>query len=298
MLISYSRPAITWAIAGTGASFITDSSALTNGRPADATRIQWLSGAQTTASTVTLTGTLATPISARLAGFLLPNIPTAIPDGVKVTVSGKLSGGAVALNGNSTSTRTALLPNGAAASWWVFPAATIDTIIVTIYNDRNGSTWATAGQYVDLGEIWVGKGADFQIANDLQVDNQGGLLQRQSHNNQAWPLAVQPFRVATVNLSPMTETVAIGPNAAQDDFQTVLNAISTAQSAVIVPAYLSRAYGPSQNGTPPPTITTATINQQRLTRTAMLGVVNQPIKFQGNGDQYFTSPIVFGESPP
>ena len=298
MLISYSRPAITWAIAGTGASFVTSSSALTNGRPADTTRITWTSNVPSTGDTVTLTGTLANSISARLAGFLLPNISTAVPDGVKITVSGKLSGGAVALNGNSTSIRTALLPNGAAAAWFAFPAATIDTIIVTIYNDRNGSTWATASQNVDLGEIWIGKGADFDIANDLQIDNQGGLLQRQSHNNQAWPLAVQPFRVATANLLPMTETVAIGPNSAQDDFQTVLNAISTAATAVIVPAYMNRGSGPTDNGTPPATITTATINQQRLTRTAILGVVDQPIKFQGNGDVYFTSPVVFGESPP
>lgn len=299
MLISYDRPGISWATSGAGASFVTDPAALTNGRPADATRIQWLSGAQTTASAVTLTGTLAKPIPARCAALLLPNIPTAIPAGVKITASGKLSGSAVALGGNSTVSRAALLPNGAAASWYAFPSAVIDTIIFTIYNDLAGATWATAGQYVDLGEVWAGKGADFQAAGDLQIDNQGGLLQRQSHNNQAWPLAVQPFRVATVNLSPMTETVAIGPNPAQDDFQTVLNAITTAGACVIIPEYMNRGAGPVDNGTPPPTISTATINQQRLTRTAIFGVVDKPIKLQGlAGGKYLASSIEFGESPP
>lgn len=73
----------------------------------------------------------------------MPNLSSALPAGVKVTIAGKLSGGNVVLGGNALTLRTYTLPNGANAAHWVFPAATIDTLILTIYNDKNGVTWAT-----------------------------------------------------------------------------------------------------------------------------------------------------------
>jgi len=56
----------------------------------------------------------------------MPNISTALPAGVKVTVEGKLAGSDVALGGNSTTTRTVKLASGASAVMWAFPATTID----------------------------------------------------------------------------------------------------------------------------------------------------------------------------
>ena len=215
-----------------------------------------------------------------------------------MTFSGELSGGAVALGGDAITNRTVALPNGATAIFAVFPAVSIDTLIITIYNDKSGATWATASEYVDLGEVWIGEGADFQIANDVQIQYEGGLLQRQSHNNQQWPLMVQPYRSMPVNVSPMPESVAIGPNSAQDDFQTVAYALSTQPTTVLIPAYMIAGNGPAANGQPPSTITTATIDEQRLARTFILGSPDQPIKMTRNGDQFFVSPITFGESPP
>lgn len=298
MLISYGMPEVTgWAIAGTGASFITDEAALTNGRPADATRMQWTSNPPTISDTVTLTATLASAINARCAAFLLPNILTAIPAGVKIELSGKLSSSPVALGGNALTQRTALLPNGAAALWAVFPSVSIDTFVVKVYNDKSGATWATASQYVDLGEAWCGKGADFATANDIETVLQGGLTQRQSHNNQAWPLAVKPYRQITANLVPMDVAVMRGPNPAQDDFETVANAIGQSATCVIIPKYIMDGKH-ANTGAPPPVISTATIDEQGLVRTAALGVIDQTIKISGNGQKYYTSPIVFGETPP
>lgn len=300
MRVSYNRPTgITWAIAGTGASFITDATALTNGRPADATRIQWLStGSPSITDTVTLTATLNTTIKAGCAALLLPNIATAIPTGVKITFSGKLSGGAVVLGGDAITNRTVTLPNGATAIFAVFPAVNIDKLIITIYNDQNGSTWATASEYVDLGEVWVGSVADFDVANDLEIQYQGGLLQRQSHNNQQWPLMVQPYRSVPVNVVPMEESVAIGPNSYQDDFETVAYALSTQATSVIILGYMLPGYDATANGRPPASITSSTINEQRLARTFVLGCPDQAIKMTRNGDRFFVSPITFGESPP
>lgn len=56
MLISYDRPSdITLSLIGDGATWLSDDAgaALVNGRPASISRIQWLSGAQTTASVPT-----------------------------------------------------------------------------------------------------------------------------------------------------------------------------------------------------------------------------------------------------
>jgi hypothetical protein len=299
MLISYGRPAMTWAIAGTGASFVSASSILTNGRPADPCRIQWLSGAQTTSSTVTLTATLATAIVPRCAAVLLPNLSTAIPAGVKITVSGKLGASSVPLGGNALTQRTVTLPNGATAIWFVFPLglSAIDTLIVTIYNDANSATWATASQFVDLGEVWVGKGADFQVAQDPDESLQGGVLQRQSRNNQAWALLQaggNPFRVLTVNLQPMTEAVAIGPNSAQDDFETVRYQLATASACVLIPAYLARGNSPNNV----PNVTSGTISAQRLHRSARLGVLDSPPSMKGNGSRYYVAPLTHCETPP
>lgn len=289
MKISYGRPTgITWALSAT-AAFITVPQTLTNGRPADVTRFTWITGAQTTASVTVLTGTLGVTLNASCAAFLLPNLATAVPAGTKITISGTLSGGAVVLAGNALTLRTVTLPNGAKACWWVFPAASIDTIIITIYNDTNSSgssaTWAVASQAVDLGEIWIGKSADFDISSDAEDDLLGGLLQRKSHNNQAWPLAVQPYRSLNVNLAPMTEAIAIGPNPAQDDFQTVRAAITVANATVLIPSYTTRGK-------------TGEISQQRLTRTAVLGNPDSPTRVKASNDLFYTSPITFSESPP
>jgi hypothetical protein len=299
MLISYGRPPVTFVAGGTGATIISAQSVLTNGRPADPCRVQWVSGAQTTATTFTLTGTLATAIVPRCAAVLLPNLSTAIPGGVKITVSGKLGGSAVALGGNALTQRTVTLPNGAVAIWFVFPTglSAIDTLIVTIFNDKNGSTWATASQLVDLGEVWVGKGADFQVAQDPDETLQGGVLQRQSRNNQAWPLMQSggnPFRVLTVNLQPMTEAVAIGPNAAQDDFETVRYQLATASACVLIPTYLARG-NTIDNA---PNVTSGTISAQRLHRSARLGVLNAAPSMKGNGSKYFVAPLTHCETPP
>ncbi len=304
MLFSYNRPTgITWAISGTGAAFLTDSAALCNGMPADVTRLRWLSaGSPATTDNVVLTGTLGTTIKARSAALLMPNLATAIPAGVKVTCAGKLSGGAVALGGDALTQRTVRLPNGASARPWVFPAVSIDTIVITIYNDNNSSgssvTWAIANQIIDLGEVWVGEGADYRAKQDPHRKMQGGILQRRSHNNQSQAFLPQnAYRSITVNIVPMSEDIVIGPNSAQDDFETVVNALNTQKTTVLIPLYLHRGDGP-ENGVPPSVINSSTIHEQRLCRSFILGCPDAEIDIDGNDDKYFTSPITFGESPP
>jgi hypothetical protein len=308
MLISYGRPAYvagSWGLTGTGAAFVSSAAKLTTLRPAEACRMQWLSGSPTLAQTMVLTGTNpgsspANRITARVAGILFPQNSTVakLPAGVNIQFAGKLSAGAVALGGNALTSTTQVLPGGAVAAWCVFPPAIIDQIVVTIPNNASGSTWATAQMQFDIGEIWIGKGADFAARNDLEEDLQGGLTQRKSHNNQAWPLMIVPFKVYTVNLVPMSEQVAIGPNPYQDDLETVGYQLATSPGAVVIPKYMQRGFGPLYNGQPPAVITPATIDAQRLIRSAKLGVLDSDFKMTGNGDINIVSQIVFGETPP
>jgi hypothetical protein len=303
-LFSYGRPTgITWTLTGTGAAFVGAQSLLTNGRPGDPCRMQWLSGAPGTGQSLVLTSSVFAPsIVARCAALLLPATSTAnvsIPANVAVTAAGKLAGGAVALGGNALTATTVVLPNGAVAVWWVFPPAPIDQLVVTIPNTNGAAVWATSSQCTfDLGEIWVGKGADYAIKQDMEEQLMGGLLQRQSHNNQAWPLQVQPGKGYTVNLVPMSETIAIGPNPAQDDWESVAYAISTQPAVVMIPRYMKRGSGPVANGQPPSTITGATIDAQRLIRSAKLGVMDGNLKTTQAGDIYLTASAQFGETPP
>lgn len=109
---------------------------------------------------------------------------------------------------------------------------------------------------------------------------------------------VQPYRSAPLNIVPMTESVAIGPNAAQDDFETVAYALSTQPTTVIILAYMLAGYDAVSNGVPPATITSAQIDEQKLARTFVLGSPDQPIKMTRNGHNFFVAPITFGESPP
>lgn len=298
MRVCYGQPATTFAIAGTGAAFITDSSALSNGRPAHATRVRWISGAQTTASVVVITATLAASVVAGAACLLMPNISTALPAGVKVTVAGKALGVDVVLGGNALTARVVILANGATAIHWVFPAVTIDQLVITIYNDRAGMTWATASQLFDLGEVGCFNTADFDVALDASIELDGGVLQRQSHNNQAWPFLVQPFRVATLKVVPMSAAVAIGPAGLQSDFETVINCISTSPRCAIILRYMLPGYDPVSNGLPPATITSSQIDAQQLARTFIFGVVDAPPQMTYNGDKYIVAPMKFAESPP
>lgn len=304
-LFSYGRPSnIAWSIAGTGAGIDGDPALLTNGRPADPCRLHWLSsGSPVIGDDIVLTGDLGAEMSVRCAAVLFPQNSTAtkLPAGTKIVLTGLLASSPVTIQGNASAAvglRTSLLPNGAVAIWFVFPAVTIDNLLVHIFNDKNGATWATASMPFDIGEIWVGNGADFNVKWDTEEQLEGGLLQRLSHNNQSWPLQTQPFKGYSINLVPMSEAIAIGPNAQQDDWETVYYAMSTASASVLIPRYMKRGSGPAANGQPPAVIDTSTIDAQRLVRSAKLGVLDANMKTVQTGDLYFTATAQFGETPP
>lgn len=305
MLISTVPPgfSVSWAISGGDAAFVTpaDANDLSNGQPASPVRIKWRSDQINTTSsgTVVLTGTFSQPISARLAALLEPEYSTAalIPAGVKIVASGKLSGTPVSLGGDSATVRTVLHPNNAVRRPWVFPAVTIDAIVVTIWNDKNGSTWATANELIDIGTVWVGEGADYALKEDFKGGVSGGTLQRKSHEDQNWPWAAKAGKSPDLNITPMSETEAIGPRTDQMDFDSLTYRMAKGNTIAIVMSYLSRPG--NQGHKPPAVIDPTTISEQRLVRTFMIGGLGpQGISLNGNGDQFYVAPFSFSESPP
>src|SRR5690606_3175778 len=88
MFVLHSRPAnISWSLVGTGASFLTSASRLTDGVTSRTCRIDWLStSSPATSDYVALQATWSTATVLRGVGmFYLVNIP----EGVKVEVRGK-----------------------------------------------------------------------------------------------------------------------------------------------------------------------------------------------------------------
>jgi hypothetical protein len=283
-----------WSISG--GTFIGDPDDLINGQPASGCRIRW--GGDSSGQLV-VTASFTTPIDARSAAFLSPRLSTEnlIPEGVKVEFAGKLASSPVVLGGNALGKRTVTHPNGATRRPAVFPAASIDELVLTIHDDKNGSPFAIHDGLYDLGELWWGAGSDWGVKQNLKIALQGGLLQRKSHENQNWPWAVKAYQAPSLNITPMTEEEAIGPRSDQDDFQKVMYPLAEDSTCVIIPTYLARNNATNRHA-PPATIDASTISEQRLCRTFMIGNLDSAIELDGDDNEYFISPISFGESPP
>jgi len=300
MRIVYDQPFgsdVTWTIQG--GEFIGDPDDLCNGNPASACRVKWHADSSGSPGSLVLTGSF-TARAVGAAAFLSPRFSTenVIPEGVKIDVSGKLTSSPVALGGNALNMRTVTHPNGATRRPWVFPAHSIDQIIITIHNDKNGSPFATVDGLYDIGEIVFGKTADYGVKQNIKISLQGGLLQRKGHQNQNSPFAIKAYQAPAFNITPMTEVEAIGPRTDQADFQNLMYAFTEEDRVALIPTYLRRNNDSSTRHGPPATIDASTISEQRLCRTFMIGNLDAAIELDGDDNEYYVSPITFGESPP
>jgi hypothetical protein len=207
MFTAYSCPtpsASAIASSSAGQAFITLWTDLFNARPADPTRIQWCSGAQTTSSFVDLQFTLATPTVMRCFGINGMNV-LGLTDssGIKIVITGKRSGDTgypYDLGGTTQTTRTVKRDDGSIAALSI-GAAGLTALVgyqVRIYNDQNSAATITASQFVDLGKVWASPGFDLDIDTDWKL-SPGGIKIPSSINYQPWPVLYPPGR--TLNFS-------------------------------------------------------------------------------------------------
>jgi len=158
MLISYNRPAdIAWSLIGDGSAWLSDDAgaALTNGRPAAASRLQWLSGDQTTGSVLILRGTWGTAFAPRLVGL----VGLTLPVGTLISLAFRRpDDDGYTYLADEPQQRVVQLPDGSRCAWFVLDDG-LDAVIgleFHIANDVNGAASIAAGAAVDIGEAWVG----------------------------------------------------------------------------------------------------------------------------------------------
>lgn len=242
MLISYNRPAdIAWSLVGTGAAFLSDDagSALTNGRPAAATRLQWLSGAQTTASLLTVRGTWTAGVVPRVLALLGLTLPV----GTLIKLAFRRSGDAgYTYLADVPQQRVAQLPDGSRCAWFVLDAG-LDAVIgveFRILNDVNGAASIVAGSAFDIGEAWVGPTVDMPHTSDWKdVDNDPSVTRR-SKGSQPFTTTNRGYRTLQVPLAlAKLPDVRGGGLANGADWQQVRSSIRGGAPVAAVPRFKS-----------------------------------------------------------
>lgn len=247
MQFGYSRPSpITPAIAGTGASFVTPASALFNGRPADATRVQWLSGAQTTASVVQIQATWSKAIVPGIVGlFGLNLLGLASSAGLKFVFMGQRVGDTgfpYVLGGNTALVRSVTRSDGSTCAIGVCDAGLTPIIglQMSIYNDQNGAANIAASQNIDLGDLWVSPSFDADIEADWKlsfVDKMNSNVStRTSINWQPWTVPYPPARTLSASKKNMqfSDAYVDGTNPC---YQTMRTLAGNGQVSVQIPRW-------------------------------------------------------------
>jgi hypothetical protein len=242
MYISVDRPdPIVWAIDSTNhdAAIVTSSNYLTDGKVATPTRFTWDAGVQAYTVFTLFHGTFTGVNYARtdqiVIAFFCPNTPYALPVGARVLL--QINDGTatphVAINGDVVQFNNG--GRGIVATGnpdMDFTAVSVDAVM---YNSLNGTTttWATAGQTFDLGEVWFGTLQEFKALTDPKYDLIDPTLMRRSHSNQPWPLFVKPYRQWTYNFAPMDTTKAFD-SSSTNSFDMVRYQISQANCALFI----------------------------------------------------------------
>lgn len=300
MLSSFDRPTISsWTLTSSpsnNAAFVTSSAYLTDGKVSIPTRFTWDTGTQHNYDAVTFSAAVSIPYVGAadkrlVVAMLCPKTPYAIPVGALIT--GTIGYQGVISHYVSVSGLTVQFNNGSTGIYLITPTTegltdgTINTMQLNVVNRKQialgGSTWATPGQTLDIGEIWFGTLQEFDLQNDPTYNVIDTTLQRRSHSNVPWPLFQKPYRQWALNFAPMDDTAAWSGSY---NFDYCRNLWTQSQAMVILP----RVYTPG----------TANISNADLNQFALFGVMEsiQPLRNVSNARGLWTSSGVFGEAPP
>lgn len=240
MLISYNRPAsIAWSLP-TGGTWLTDASVLTNGRPAAAARLQWLSGAQTTASILTLRGTWATASVPRVVALLGLTLPV----GTLITLAFRrpADAGYTYLAG-VPSQRVVQLPDGSRCAWFVLDAG-LDAVIGAEYriaNDVNGVASIAADSTFDIGEAWVGPAVDIPHEAGWARGRVDPTALRRSKGGQLFGVASQSWRNLQVRFTVASASEVNGAGLANaSDWEQIEAALLAGARCCAIPRWLGQ----------------------------------------------------------
>ena len=226
MLISTNRPAITWSLP-TGGTWLTDADALTNGRPASVSRLTWLSGAQTTASVLTLRGSWGTALVPRVLCLLGLTLPV----GTLITLAFRRAADAdYTYLADGPSQRVVQLPDGSRCAWFVL-AAGLDPVIgveYRLHNDVDEVATIAASSIFDIGEAWVGSSNTYCLQHTMQDKVVDPSVRRRSYGSQPFASPRLPYRALTLDFAPIKDAVI-------SNIRTLRGTITQGASIAVVP---------------------------------------------------------------
>lgn len=212
MLLGYDRPTLTASIIGGIASWVGDGTPdkLGDGSPQSVARITGLSDSSPAIGEYTeIDFSWSGNRVPRVACLIAPSTSTAtaLPEGLKVTVLGRLaSGGGYTydLGGNSATQRTVRLPGGGIGCFWVFDdgLAECNGIALRIYNDVSGGTVFDADTELDLGEFAVMPAVQLCARPGYEWQQTDPTITRRTLTSQRNRVPRTPYRSVTVELAP------------------------------------------------------------------------------------------------
>jgi hypothetical protein len=274
-----------WQVISTngGASFLSPTDQLWDGKPSTVTRLEWEDDPQTTGvwvgiefqpqdqagntnQTIGLIGVKNTSLP--------PNLRFALWKGI---VGGTFLG----------ETRLQSSPDGSTEGWIAFDNMNLgsDLIIATFYNDAgSGSHPLHANDEFTIGEIYVGYKTEWKIKRNPQVVPANTGKVRISSNGTQSPIINPYVRQVKIDFSPLTQKQAFNSEA---DLQTTFRTIASSPIVAVLPfTRCDPAYGAS----------TDTEDQQMVAKTAILCTFLNPPTITGDGDLYYDATMTVQES--
>lgn len=248
MLIAYSPPdAPEWTLAssGSGQAWINDDDGtpLTNLRPALGARIQWLTGAQTTASYLELRAAWPTGQRVRFVAVLGCNLPA----GTRIVGIGRPTG-EVDFDeplGADADVRLYQRARGERIAILQIPdtAPELDGIALRIYNDVDGSADIPADQVFDLAEVFIGDGHALAMRKGWSLTLVDTSRSEETNTGQRftavgaryWRLDAQPaFKRVAALYGDEAST-------AETSYLRLLERIDRGQPVLVIPRYSTAA---------------------------------------------------------
>jgi hypothetical protein len=204
MLIGYGGYTLSFSISGSagGSAFLTPASGLGNGRTGDGTSMQWISGAQTTASFTQLTVGVASPFAGESSpawGVVGVCNVQGLPVGTKVTING--------------ATQRLVADKRGQLNAWALPFANGTSLQIKFFNDVNGVASIAASTVFAVGEIFVGRLISLptlDIGSNPSRTLVGIPADSRSGRNQNWPLMRNPYWQIGAQLGLFTRAQAKG----------------------------------------------------------------------------------------
>jgi hypothetical protein len=197
MLISYGDYTLTFAItgqSGSGAAFLTPSSAMADGRTGTVTAILWTDGTQNTNSYVEITVTIDDPLAATARQGVFGVCNCSLPEGTRI-----------AIVPGSYAQRLVAGARGERSAWWL-PADNGNSLVFRIFNDVNGASPIVAASEFAIGEIYVGRVVSLctlaQSSPSAQIQDPTGYSR--SDGGQLWQLMRKPYRQVQGTLGRFT----------------------------------------------------------------------------------------------